>query len=234
MYSVETLKKQIDSIEEKLSLVFENKELLVTALVHRSYINEHRDAKLQHNERLEFLGDSVLGLIVAEYLFHRLPEYPEGHLSQLRSRIVDANTCATFLQKLGVHEFILLGRGEALRGRTKLSILADAFEALLGAIFLDQGFNVTKSFVLVHFETDFEATIDAPTHNYKAELQDFSQRHFQKIPVYKVLEETGPQHAKTFRVHVFVNDIEAGSGIGYSKKEAEQRAALDALSKKGL
>jgi len=232
MDAVENLKNKIDEIEEKLSYVFENKDFLILAFTHRSFINEYRGGPLQHNERLEFLGDSVLNLAVADYLYQKLPTHPEGLLSQLRSRLVDDSACASYLQKLNVAEYILLGRGESLtEGRTKVSILSDAFEALLGAIYLDTGLNVTKSFLTFHYESEFESVIDSPTRNYKAELQDYSQKTFQKTPVYKVVDETGPDHSKIFHVMVYVDEKEAGQGQGASKKEAEQQAALKALSK---
>lgn len=235
MNPLERLKSNLESIEEKLGYVFENKDFLVQSFIHRSFINEYRTGPLQHNERLEFLGDSVLGLVVADYLFHRLPDHPEGQLSQLRSRLVDASSCAQYLQKLHLNEHILLGKGETMtEGRTKPSILADAFEALLGALYLDGGLGVMKSFLLFHFETEFEAAIGSPPRNYKAELQDISQKQFQKTPVYKVVDETGPDHSKVFHVMVFVNEKELGIGMGASKKEAEQRAAFDALSKRAL
>jgi ribonuclease-3 len=233
MNPLEKLKTHLEAIEEKLGYVFDDKDFLILSLVHRSFINEYREGPLEHNERLEFLGDSVLGLVVADYLYHRLPAHPEGQLSQLRSRLVDANSCAQFLQKLDLSAHILLGKGETLtEGRTKTSIQADVFEALLGAIYLDGGLGVTKSFLLFHFETEFEAAIGSPPRNYKAELQDFSQRQFQKPPHYKVVDETGPDHSKIFHVMVLIDDKEAGVGMGASKKEAEQRAAFDALSKR--
>lgn len=233
MNALERLKSHLEAIEEKLGYLFENKDVLVQAFIHRSFINEYREGALQHNERLEFLGDSVLGLVVADYLFHRLPDHPEGLLSQLRSRLVDANSCAQYLQKLKVGEHILLGKGETMNeGRTKPSILADVFEALLGSIYLDGGLATTKSFLLFHFESEFESAIGSPPRNYKAELQDISQKQFQKTPVYKVVDESGPDHSKVFHVMVFVGDKEAGVGMGSTKKEAEQRAAFDALTKR--
>jgi len=232
MNPLEELKSQLESIEEKLGYAFENKDLLVLSLIHRSFVNEHRDLAAQHNERLEFLGDSVLGVVIADYLYHRLPGHPEGQLSQLRSRLVDASSCAQYLQKLGLPQYILLGRGEKMsEGRTKISILADVFEALLGAIYLDGGLGIIKSFLLCHFEAEIEQGIGSPPRNYKAELQDFSQKKYQKTPVYKVLQETGPDHAKVFHVMVLLEEKEAGIGMGVTKKEAEQRAAFDALSK---
>ena len=226
------LETQIEVIEERLGYLFSNKDLLCNALTHRSYVNEHRDPGLAHNERLEFLGDSVLGLVVADYLYHRLPSYAEGALSQLRSKLVEAASCSKYLQKLNVAEFILLGRGEKMTdGRGKLSILADVFEAIVGAIFLDGGLAMAKSFLLCHFEEEANVAIGSPPRNYKAELQDYSQRKYQKIPVYKVAEESGPDHAKMFHVIVSIDEREAGMGLGNSKKEAEQRAAFDALYK---
>jgi ribonuclease-3 len=222
---------QVDVVEERLGYVFANKELLVSSLTHRSFVNEHKGFG-SHNERLEFLGDSVLGLAVSDYLYRRLPEHPEGVLSQLRSKLVDAVSCAAYLRTLRLEEFILLGRGEQMtEGRTKNSICADAFEAVVGAIYLDGGLAITKSFLLCHFEGVFEAAIDSPPRNYKAELQDYTQKKFQSIPVYKVAQESGPDHAKIFHVMVYVDSQEAGLGLGSSKKEAEQRAAFAALSK---
>ncbi len=232
MYFLDSLRKNISLIEEKIGYVFGNKELLVLSLIHRSFVNEHKSQIQSHNERLEFLGDSVLGLLTADFLYHRLPSYPEGPLSQLRSRLVDAQACAHYFQKLGLQEFILLGRGEAMSdGKAKVSILADAFEALIGAIFIDGGLGIAKSFLLCHFESGIEGVIESPSRNYKAELQDYSQKKYKQAPVYKVMQETGPDHAKVFHVVVIVDEKEAGMGLGESKKVAEQKAAFDAMSK---
>jgi len=228
---LELLIAQLKEVEEHLGYAFENKDLLINALVHRSYANEHRDSILPHNERLEFLGDSVLGLVVADYLYHRLPGSAEGELSQIRSKLVEATTCAKYLQKLKLQNFILLGRGEKMtEGRNKMSILADAFEAIVGAIYLDGGMTVAKSFLLCHFEEEAKETIGAPPRNYKAELQDYSQKKFQKVPVYKVAQESGPDHSKLFHIIVYLDEKESGVGVGASKKEAEQRAAFAAIS----
>lgn len=232
MHSLDFLRKNITLIEEKLGYDFSNKELLVLAFVHRSFVNEHKNEIQVSNERLEFLGDSVIGLVFADFLYHRLPNMDEGPLSQIRSRLVDAQACAHYLQKLNLQEYILLGRGEALtEGKTKLSILADVFEAIIGAIFLDSGTLVVKSFLTAHFSQDVENVIESPLRNFKAELQDYSQKKFQKAPIYKVVQQTGPDHAKIFHVIVIVDEKEVGSGFGESKKQAEQQAALDALTK---
>lgn len=232
MNPLDALQKRLSFIEEKLGYSFENKDLLILAFVHRSFVNEHRDLIKEHNERLEFLGDSVLGLILADFLYHRLPSCPEGQLSQLRSRLVDQQACVEYIAKFDLKEEILLGRGEKMsEGKARNSILADVFEAIIGAIYLDAGLQVTKSFLLSHFEEKMEVEIQSPPRNFKAELQDYSQKKFQKVPLYKVIEETGPDHAKVFHVMVYLNEQEAGIGVGISKKEAEQRAAFEALAK---
>jgi len=232
MNFLEELRRSIPVIEKKIDYFFIDKDLLVLSLIHRSFVNENKATVQQHNERLEFLGDSVLGVITTDFLYHRLPMAPEGLLSQLRSRLVDAQACAQYVQKLGLADFILLGKGEKRsEGKAKVSILADVFEALIGAIYIDGGVSAAKTFLLDHFMGDMEVAIESPSRNYKAELQDYSQKKFQKAPVYKVAEESGPDHAKTFYVIVFVDERELGSGRGASKKEAEQQAAFDALSK---
>jgi len=226
------LRKRLHEIEEKIHYAFSNKDLLILSLVHRSFLNEHKEEFPEHNERLEFLGDSVLGLVISDYLYHRLPNHPEGELSQLRSQLVDAPSCAQYLQKLALVDYILLGRGEKLcNGKT--SILADVFEALIGACYLDGGMTVVKKFLLTHFDSEIETAIGNPARNYKAELQDYSQKKWQKAPVYKIAQESGPDHAKVFHVLVYLEEKEAGIGIGSSKKEAEQRAAFEALSRIG-
>lgn len=231
MNSYERLLNERKKIEALLDYSFRSPELLFLSFVHRSYVNENRSIK-EHNERLEFLGDSVLGLIIANYLYERFPTMAEGHLSQLRARLVDASTCVHFFQKLHIQEYILLGKGESLSlGRGKESISADVFEALMAAIYLDGGFEEAKRFFLKHFKTDVEEILKNPSRNFKAELQDYSQRKYQKPPLYKVLKEEGPDHSKVFYVSVSVGEEEIAEGKGSSKKEAEQKAAEEALLK---
>ncbi|HLB53367.1 MAG TPA: ribonuclease III [Chlamydiales bacterium] len=228
------LKGKIPQIEEKIGYTFQKKDLLIAAFTHRSYVNEAKDKVLIHNERLEFLGDSVLGLVLSEYLYQRLPDQPEGRLSQLRSALVDAPSCAQYLLKLELGDSILLGKGEKMSmGQGKISIQANAFEALVAALYLDGGFFVASTFLTSHFGEIFELTIEKPPVNYKAQLQDFSQKQFQKPPVYQVVEEGGPEHAKVFHVRVLLDGEESGRGDGHSKKEAEQKAAFEALTKIG-
>ncbi len=231
MNTFEYLMRHIPEIEEKIGYAFLDRSLLTTAFVHRSYVNENKDVE-ENNERLEFLGDSVLGLLMADYLFTNLPSTPEGDLSYLRSRLVEASSCMEYICKLNVEEYILLGKGERLNsGRGRESILADLFEAIIGAIYTDGGFEATREFIFRHFTDNIKEILKTPIQNWKAMLQDYCQRTFQQTPQYKVLSETGPDHSKTFSISVEVNNNELGLGIGPSKKEAQQAAALDAIKK---
>ncbi len=226
--------KEIEALENKLGFVFNNKYLLILAFTHRSWINENKETTKEHNERLEFLGDSVLGLITSEYLFEHYPLAKEGDLSYLRSRVVDAATCCQCLVHLEVESFLMLGKGEMMNaGKGRESLLANLLEALLGAIYLDQGFDKVKKFFLERFEPILERLIEDPGKNWKALLQDYYQKKCRKQPVYKVLSETGPHHAKMFCVGVYLEDNELGSGEGLSKKQAEQSAAQNALARLG-
>lgn len=224
------LLNQVNVIEERIGYSFKNKDILTLSFIHRSFFNENRGEAKEHNERLEFLGDSVLGLLIAQYLYEAFPEDPEGQLSHLKANLVEATTCAKFVQKLGLAEFILLGKGELMQeGRSKESIQADLFEALLAAIYLDGGIDAAKQFFWVHFADEIAQNIQKPVRNWKAELQEVLQRNHQKLPLYKVLSEHGPDHNKIFEVGVFLENNLLGSGIGSSKKEAEQSAAEQAL-----
>lgn len=235
MHLFQKLQAQAPLIERCIDYTFKDKRLLALAFVHRSYFNENREVINEHNERLEFLGDSVLGLIVSDYLYTTLPSHPEGDLSHLRSHIVEAISCARYVQKLGLAEFILLGKGERMNdGRGRESISADLFEALIGAIYVDGGLEAAKRFFFYHFSEDVQNALKEPLHNWKAELQDHSQKKYQKPPVYKVLKESGPDHSKTFVVGVYIEENEIGQGTGSSKKQAEQAAASDALHKLNL
>ncbi len=235
MNSVQELIIQIPEIERKIKYTFKNKQLLVLAFVHRSFFNEHRDLVQQHNERLEFLGDSVLGLLISDYLYTQLPSEPEGFLSHLRSHIVEASSCAQLLGKLGIAHYVLLGKGERMNeGRGRETILADLFEALIGALYLDSDIASAKKFFFEHFSDKIETHLRKPLRNWKAELQDYSQRKYQKPPAYKILRESGPDHSKMFHVIALIDEAEVGEGTGSSKKEAEVAAAEDALKKLGV
>ncbi len=230
MNPYQNLLEKIDLIEQRISYVFKNKELLVLSFVHRSFYNEHRQRVLAHNERLEFLGDSVLNIMISEYLYLTFPDLAEGNLSYMRGYLVEASMCAALLKKLSLSEFILLGKGETMNeGRNKESIQADFFEALLGALFLDGGAEAAKTFFWHHFKEEVEDRVKKPVRNWKAELQDYSQKKHQNTPVYQLLNAHGPDHHKEFEVAVYLEGKKVGRGIGSSKKEAEQEAAKSAL-----
>jgi ribonuclease III len=235
MHYSEDLIALIPTIEEKINYIFKNKQLLILSFVHRSFFNEHRNLVPQHNERLEFLGDSVLGLIISDYLYEQLPLESEGFLSHLRSHIVEAGSCAQLLSQLGIAQYVLLGRGERMNdGRGRETILADLFEALIGAIYLDSGIDSVKTFFFSHFSEKIQEHLRKPLRNWKAELQDYSQKRYQKPPSYKIFKESGPDHGKIFHVIAYIDEVEIGEGTGSSKKEAEQVAAEDALKKLGM
>ena len=232
MNSIEELLKKTEEIEKKIGYVFKDKKLFTLAFIHRSFFNEHRDQIDHHNERLEFLGDSILGLMISDYLYSQLPKEPEGQLSHLRSQIVEAGSCARFAHQIGIAQYVLLGRGEKMNdGKGRDTIVADLFEALVGAIYLDGGLEEAKRFFFGHFEDELIIHLSKPIRNWKAELQDYSQKKYQKPPIYKVLKAVGPDHGKVFHVVAYIDEHEVGQGSGSSKKEAEQSAAENALHK---
>lgn len=228
MNPIETFLQEADGIEAKLDYRFRDRKLLVLAFTHRSFINENRELASEHNERLEFLGDSVLGLLVAEHLYKERPTTAEGELSTVRSQLVQASACIHYVEKLDVGQYVLLGKGEQQSGgRGRESIYANLFEAIIGAIFLDGGIEAAGEFFFHHFQDEFE-TLSAEG-NWKAKLQDHTQKTYQKIPEYVVVEESGPDHAKHFVVEVRLDEKVIGRGEGSSKKEAQQNAAKRAL-----
>ena len=232
IYPMKDLMAHLSVVESRLGYVFQNKKLLRQAFIHRSYFNEHREEVEEHNERLEFLGDSILGLMVSDYLYQHLPTQAEGELSRLRAHLVEAGSCARFLQKLDVGDYVQLGRGERMNeGRGRETILADLFEALIGAVYLDGGMEEVKKFFWGHFKEEIQKILEHPARNWKAELQDYSQKKYQRPPVYKVLREEGPDHSKMFVIAAYLDEQEIGQGIGSSKKEGEQAAAQDAIEK---
>ncbi len=231
MNAIEQIMQNALSIETQLGYAFQDRSLLALAFVHRSFVNENREIT-QHNERLEFLGDSVLGLLISEYLYRYLPSTPEGELSYLRSRLVEASSCVTYVQKFDLGKHLLLGKGERMNdGRGRESILADLFEAIIGAIYLDGGPEAAKRFLFKNFSSEIDAILKTPLRNWKALLQDYCQKKYQQPPIYSVLSEIGPDHSKMFKISVIINGQEVGTGEGSSKKEAQQAAAADALSK---
>jgi len=202
---------QIDAVQKQLKVKFQDPNLLLLAFVHRSFWNENQEIVSDHNERLEFLGDSVLGLLIADYLYQQHPQSDEGSLSKLRSQLIDAPACAHYVQLLGIGDFLLLGKGEQMnRGKGRESIMADLFEAVMGALFLDQGFEAARTFFFVHFKEIVDQQVASPQRNWKAELQDWAQKNFQETPRYEVLDESGPAHKKQFRIGVWVHKEKKG------------------------
>lgn len=225
------LRPHLSKIEEKLGYCFKNKELLALAFIHRSYVNEHEEVG-QHNERLEFIGDAVLGLLSSDYLYHHYPQISEGRLSHLRSCLVDGTACAQFIVQLDIDQYLLVSRGELLSsGRQKLSLRSDLFEAILAAIYLDGGLAAASSFFFGLFRDQIDAILAAPEANWKAIIQDYGQRTYQEMPQYRLLEESGPDHSKRFSVSVSLGGHLLAEGEGPSKKQAQQQAAKQAVEK---
>lgn len=230
MQVLSIFRSQSGEIEGKIEYRFADKALLEEAFVHKSFLNENVELVKGSNERLEFLGDSILGLIVSEFLYLKLPTVPEGTLSELRARLVEAKALQTYVEKLGIANYLIVGKGESKEER-KGSFVADLFEALIGAIYLDGGFVAAREFLFTHFQKEIEATLGAPPRNWKTELQEIVQKKFNTKPLYRVVHEEGPDHAKVFHVMVSVGEEEMGFGVGNSKKQAEVSAAEKALAK---
>lgn len=228
------LKDSLQEVEKKINISFENKDLLILSFVHPSYVNENKKIIEDNNERLEFLGDTILNFIVSEYLYKKLPLEPEGKLSHIRSRLIDAESCAKYYRQLELDKYLLLGKGEKVLPRGKMTIFSDAFEALIGAIYLDKGLDEVRKFILNNFENLFENETINPEMDYKSKIQEFSQKKYHLPPEYKVINEEGPEHLRIFHVAVFINGEKMGYGKGTSKKQAEQMAAEDAYSKINL
>ena len=216
--------------KEKLHVTFNNLDLLITAFTHRSYLNEHKKTVSEHNERLEFLGDAVLELVVTEYLYSNYEE-PEGILTNWRSSLVRTESIGAAAAKFGFEPLLRLSRGER-RGteRARGQILANSFEAVIGALYLDQGYEAAKSFITESILSTFEHILATGSWmDPKSHLQELAQSQETATPQYKVMVEEGPDHEKTFTVGVFVNDKLRGQGTGPSKQAAQQKAAEAAL-----
>lgn len=221
---------------EKISgIAFINKGLLRKAFTHRSYLNENRENGLEHNERLEFLGDAVLELIVTEFLYNKYPDKAEGDLTSYRAALVNANTLASVASKLGMNEYMLLSHGESRDvGRARLYILANAIEALIGALFLDQGYKGAEAFVQKHILVLIDEIINKKLWiDAKSYFQEKAQDIAGVTPSYAVVRESGPDHNKCFTVGVFLGSEKVAEGDGKSKQEAEQEAAVKGLEVKG-
>jgi ribonuclease-3 len=221
--------------QARLGLTFKNLELLEESLTHRSYLNEHKTSKA-HNERLEFLGDAVLELATTHFLFTKFPNKPEGDLTAYRAALVNTVSLAETAELIGLNDFLLLSKGESKdTGRARQIILANAFEAVLGAIYLDQGYDAAEAFVAKHLYGKIDGVLANRTwQDAKSKFQEAAQEKKSVTPMYKTLNETGPDHDKKFTVGVFLSTKdEVARGEGKSKQEAEQDAAQNALAKTG-
>jgi ribonuclease-3 len=221
--------------EKTIGVVFRNPELLRTAFTHRSYLNEHRSLGREHNERLEFLGDAVLELVVTRFLFDRFPEKPEGDLTAYRAALVNTNTISQAGARLGINDCMLLSKGEARdEGRARQYILANAFEAVIGALYLDQGYEVAQDFIAKNiFPLVDDVVKKRLWQDNKSHFQEVAQERVSITPSYSLLKEEGPDHDKHFTVGAFLNKDLIARGEGKSKQEAEQDAAKKALEAKG-
>jgi len=223
-------KEELAKLQKTLGYSFRDVRLLNKALTHKSYANE-TGKNLKHNERFEFLGDSVLDLIVSEYMIRKYSDYNEGALSKIRAGVVNESSLAKLARKIDLGNFLLLGRGEEMSGgRSKSSLLANTYEALAGAIYYDSDLKSAAKVFLPNFKKEIKAYIETPeSRDFKSDLQEYSQNKMACIPVYKVTKEIGPDHEKQFEVVVSIKDKSLGKGMGRSKKEAEQAAAKMAL-----
>jgi len=219
-------------LSNKLGYRFKSIELLNESITHSSYANENKKKNLRYNERLEFLGDSVLSIVISEYLFKRLPTVQEGDLTKIRASIVCEPSLSRSSQNMNIGKYLLLGKGEeATGGRERVSILADTFEAIIGAIYLDGGFEAARKFILHNLNHTIEEAINGRVfQDYKTHLQEIIQSENVDKVTYEVVAEEGPDHNKIFHVHVKTGNKIVGKGSGKSKKEAEQNAAKEALS----
>jgi ribonuclease-3 len=223
----------LEQFEARTGLRFQDKTLLQRALTHRSCLNENPDFPLADNERLEFLGDAVLDFLVAEFLYHRFPEQREGPLTNMRAALVRRDTLARFARQIDLGQCLLMGRGEEESGgRQRPATLCAAFEAAVGALYLDQGLEVVESFIYPFIEPELDQILqEALDKDAKSRLQEWSQAHLQATPYYYTVAERGPDHAKEFTVQVVIDGVVYGEGEGQSKQLAAQAAAEAALER---
>lgn len=219
-----------DFAREKLGFEYENIQLLVTALTHRSYVNEHKKSVSEHNERLEFLGDAVLELVVTDFLFSNYTE-SEGILTSWRAALVRTESISDAGRKLGYEPLLRMSKGEKSGSdRARAQILANAFEAVIGSIYLERGYEDAANFIHKHITSKLGSILsEGSWRDPKSHLQELIQKHDGNTPQYRVLDEVGPDHEKTFTLGVFSGDVQVGQGVGHSKQAAQQEAARDAL-----
>ena len=228
--------KDFSKLEKAINIKFENIDLLKQSVVHRSYLNEHPSFELYHNERLEFLGDAVLEIIVTEYLYKNYPKTPEGDLTNWRASLVNSKMLAIIAKEIDLEKYLYLSKGENKDKNSKARqyILANAVEALIGAIYLDQGAKMAKKFIKEHILSKLEHILSNKLYiDAKSKFQEKAQEIYKITPSYKVVEESGPDHDKTFKVGLYLGDKLISYGKGSSKQEAQVNAASKGIKKKG-
>ena len=222
----------LDTLQKKIGISFSSKTLLKTAFVHRSYLNEHKKYKDPSNERLEFLGDAALSIVVSSFLYEKLPNATEGKLTTSRASLVRTETLAKIATSLSLGKHLVLSKGEEdTGGRENPSILANTFEALVGAIYLDRGIAKVGEFLKKTVLSDWKSLIESAVPDNKSRLQEFVQRKYHVSPIYKLISSWGPDHARQFEIDVFVGEKKMGRGTGNNKQSAAQNAAKDALTR---
>ncbi|MFC2050882.1 ribonuclease III [Chloroflexota bacterium] len=221
------------ALQQAIGIIFRDVSLLQQAFIHSSYINENPSLRLLDNERLEFLGDALLSFIVAEKLYHDFPDSGEGELTEIRILLIRQETLAQLALEMKIGDYLHLGKGEETTGgRERQTNLADAFESLIGAIFFDQGLDAARDFILRKLGGHLEKVrSEGIGRNYKALLQEFTQAKFKQLPIYRVVEASGPDHDKGFTVEVVLGDVVLGAGSGKTKRAAEMEAARSAWEK---
>lgn len=225
----------LSELETILDVTFNDKQLLLSAITHRSYLNEHREATHDHNERLEFLGDAVLELVVTAFLFKKYPEKPEGELTAIRAALVNTVSLSATSERLAVNRFLLMSKGEAKdEGRARQYILANVFEAFVGAMYLDQGYDTAERFIATQlFPKTDEIVRKRLWQDAKSRFQELAQEHNSVTPTYELINQSGPDHDRIFTIGVYLRHELIAEGKGQSKQEAEQEAAQNAIAARG-
>ena len=226
--------KDISELEKKIKVTFKNKDLLKQAMVHRSYLNENRDFGLDHNERMEFLGDAVLELIVTEYLYNNFSN-PEGELTNYRAALVNGKMLAKISKEIGLEDYLLMSKGETKDlGKARQYLLANALEAVIGAIYLDQGYKKSSKFITEFILSKMEYVLDEKLYqDPKSKFQEEAQEKVGVTPVYKVIKEWGPDHNRNFTIGIYLENEKIAEGEGMSKQAAQRNAAKRGLEVKG-
>ena len=234
-YRSELTDADMQRVEKMLGVTFTDRAVLQSALTHRSYLNEHREADWPHNERLEFLGDAVLELVITDFLYRKYPDKPEGELTAVRAALVNTVSLSEAAGTLGVNEYLLMSRGEAKdSGRARQYILANTFEAIIGALYIDQGYDAAKRFIGDQLFAKTERIVEHRLwQDPKSRFQELAQERESVTPVYETLSQSGPDHDRTFVIGVFLRQEKIAEGSGRSKQEAEQAAAEAAVEARG-